>query len=137
MKRKAYGRDAGLSRRLLFTTSCWVSSTSSSHRPVLVLNAGIVLMVLIIAGFAFFQYFTSDKLALKASGAKVVDRDEAPELHAMVERLCAIADLPKPRVAVIETTSRTPSRRDATRSTPLSPSRPASGVGSSRRRSRA
>src|SRR5213075_1912195 len=52
---------------------------------------------------AFFQYYTSDKLALKASGAKVVDRDQAPELHAMIERLCAMADLPKPRVAVIDT----------------------------------
>jgi heat shock protein HtpX len=57
----------------------------------------------IVVGIAFFQYFTSDKLALKASGAKVVERDEAPELHDMVERLCAMADLPKPRVAIIDT----------------------------------
>jgi heat shock protein HtpX len=37
-------------------------------------------------------------LRLAASGAKIVDRDQAPELHAMIERLCAMADLPKPRV---------------------------------------
>jgi len=67
-----------------------------------VLNAGIVLMVVIVGGMAFVQYFTSDKLALRASGAKVVQRDEAPELHDMIERLCAMADLRKPRVAVIE-----------------------------------
>jgi heat shock protein HtpX len=67
------------------------------------LNVGIVPMVLIIGGLAFFQYFTSDKLALKASGAKIVTEQEAPELHAMVERLCAMADLPKPKVAVIDT----------------------------------
>jgi heat shock protein HtpX len=54
-------------------------------------------------GLAFLQFFTSDKIALKASGAKVVEPDEAPELHAMVERLSAMADLPKPRVAVIPT----------------------------------
>jgi heat shock protein HtpX len=67
------------------------------------LNVGILPMVLIIGGLAFFQYFTSDKLALKASGAKIVTEQEAPELHAMVERLCAMADLPKPKVAVIDT----------------------------------
>ena len=60
-------------------------------------------MLLIVVGLAFFQYFTSDKLALAASGAKVVTPEEAPELHAMVERLCAMADLPKPRVAIIPT----------------------------------
>jgi heat shock protein HtpX len=67
------------------------------------LNVGILPMVLIIGALAFFQYFTSDKLALKASGAKVVSEQEAPELHAMVDRLCAMADLPKPKVAVIDT----------------------------------
>jgi len=68
-----------------------------------VLSVGLVPMLVIVVGIAFFQYFTSDKLALKASGAKVVERDEAPELHDMVERLCAMADLPKPRVAIIDT----------------------------------
>jgi heat shock protein HtpX len=56
-----------------------------------------------VVGLAFFQYYTSDKLALAASGAKIVSAEEAPELHAMVERLCAMAGLPKPRVAVVDT----------------------------------
>jgi heat shock protein HtpX len=68
-----------------------------------VLSVGLVPMIVIVVGIAFFQYFTSDKVALAASGAKVVERDEAPELHAMIERLCAMADLPKPRVAIIDT----------------------------------
>jgi heat shock protein HtpX len=68
-----------------------------------VLNVGLVPMIVIVVGIAFFQYFTSDKLALAASGAKVVEQDQAPELHAMIERLCAMADLPKPRVAIIDT----------------------------------
>jgi heat shock protein HtpX len=67
-----------------------------------VLNAGLVLMLVIVGGLAFVQYFTSDKLALRASGAKVVERDEAPALHDMIERLAGMADLPKPRVAIIE-----------------------------------
>jgi heat shock protein HtpX len=67
-----------------------------------ILNVGVVAMIVIVAGIALFQYFTSDKLALAASGAKVVDRAQAPELHDMVERLCAMADLPKPRVAIID-----------------------------------
>jgi heat shock protein HtpX len=66
-------------------------------------NIGIGFLILILAGLAFLQYYTSDKIALRASGAKIVERDEAPELHDMVERLCAMADLPKPRLAVIPT----------------------------------
>jgi heat shock protein HtpX len=68
-----------------------------------VLSVGLIPMLLIVVGMAFFQYFTSDKLALRASGAKVVSREDAPALHDMVERLCAMADLPKPRIAVIDT----------------------------------
>ncbi len=103
MKRKSYGRDAGLSLRMLFTGSL-LGLLYVLFGLVLfyVLNAGLVLMVVIVGVIAFVQYFTSDKLALRASGAKVVQRDEAPELHDMIERLCAMADLRKPRVAVIE-----------------------------------
>jgi heat shock protein HtpX len=56
-----------------------------------------------VVGLAFFQYYTSDKIALAASGAKIVSQEEAPELHATVERLCAMAGLPKPRIAVVDT----------------------------------
>jgi heat shock protein HtpX len=104
MKRKAFGRDAGLSARLLLTSGL-LGLLYVVFAVVLfnVLNVGLVPMLLIVIGLAVFQYFTSDKLALAASGAKVVERDQAPELHAMVERLCGLADLPKPRVAVIPT----------------------------------
>ena len=103
MKRKAYGRDAGLSLRMLLTSSL-LGLLYVLFALVLfyVLNAGLVLMLVIVGGLAFFQYFTSDKLALRDSGAKIVERDEAPELHDMIERLCGMADLMKPRVAVIE-----------------------------------
>jgi len=68
-----------------------------------VLNVGLAPIILIVGGLAVFQYYTSDKLALAAAGAKVVSREEAPALHDMVERLCAMADLPKPKVAIMDT----------------------------------
>src|SRR5436305_10649792 len=103
MKRKSYGRDAGLSLRMLFT-SFLLGLLYVGFGLVLfyVFNAGLVFMLVIVIGLAFFQYYTSDKIALAASGAKVVSAEEAPQPHAMVERLCAMADLPKPRVAVIQ-----------------------------------
>src|ERR1700751_3698031 len=104
MKRRSYGRDAGLTIRMLLTTGL-LGLLYVVFAVVLfqVLNVGLAPMLLIVVGLAFFQYYTSDKLALAAAGAKVVSREEAPQLHDMVERLCALADLPKPRVAVMDT----------------------------------
>ena len=104
MKRKAYGRDFGLSSRMLLT-SFLLGAVYVAFAIVLfqVLDVGLVPMVLIVLGLAAFQYYTSDKIALMASGAKIVTPEQAPELHAMVERLCAMSDLPKPRVALIPT----------------------------------
>ena len=104
MKRRSYGRDSGLTLRILLTGSL-LGLLYVVFAVVLfqVLSVGLVPMILIVVGIAFFQYFSSDKVALKASGAKIVERDEAPELHDMIERLCALADLPKPRVAIIDT----------------------------------
>jgi len=65
-------------------------------------GAGIGILVLFLAGLSLAQLFLSDKLALAAMGAKVVSPAEAPGLHAMIERLCIQADLPKPRIAVAE-----------------------------------
>jgi heat shock protein HtpX len=104
MRRRSYGRDAGLTARILLTGGMLgLLYVVFAIVLINVLSVGFVPMLVIVIGLAFFQYYTSDKLALRASGAKVVERDEAPELHDMVERLCALADLPKPRVAVIET----------------------------------
>ncbi len=104
MKRRSYGRDAGLTIRMLLTTSL-LGLLYVVFAVVLfqVLNVGLVPMLVIVIGIAFFQYYTSDKLALAAAGAKVVAREDAPQLHDMVERLCALADLPKPKVAIMDT----------------------------------
>ncbi len=61
------------------------------------------MILLIAGGFAAVQFFTSDKLALHAMGAREVTPQEAPELHSMIERLCIQADLPKPKIAVAYT----------------------------------
>jgi heat shock protein HtpX len=104
MKRKALGRDAGLTLRMLITTGL-LGLLYVFFAVVLfsVFNVGLAPMIVIVVAIAAFQYYTSDKLALAASGAKVVSADEAPELHAMVERLCALAGLPKPKVAIMDT----------------------------------
>src|SRR5437879_10080393 len=104
MKRKAYGRDAGLSLRMLVTGGL-LGLLYVVFAVVLfnVLSVGLAPMLVIVIGLAFFQYYTSDKLALAAAGAKVVGPEEAPALHEMVERLCAMADLPKPKVAIMDT----------------------------------
>jgi heat shock protein HtpX len=102
MKRRAYGRDFGLSLRMV-TTMFLLGALYVAFFAVLLsfTDLGIGFIVVIMAGLAFLQYYTSDKIALRASRATIVERDQAPELHDMVERLCAMADLPKPRLAVI------------------------------------
>jgi heat shock protein HtpX len=102
MKRKSYGRDAGLTIRMIFTSSL-LGLLYVGFALVLfyALNIGLAPLLVIVIGLAAVQYWTSDKVALAASGAKIVTPDEAPQLHATVERLCAMANLPKPRVAII------------------------------------
>ncbi len=65
-------------------------------------GAGIGIMVVFLALLSLGQLFLSDKLALASMGAKVVSPAEAPGLHAMIERLCIQADLPKPKIAIAD-----------------------------------
>jgi heat shock protein HtpX len=67
-------------------------------------GASGVLIAVIAGGLLLGQFFVSDKLGLAAMGAKEVTPDQAPGLHAMIERLCIQADLPKPKIAVADTT---------------------------------
>ncbi|GAB2880011.1 zinc metalloprotease HtpX [Nocardioides pacificus] len=75
------------------------------------------LIGLIGIGIAFYQWWSSDKVAMRAMRAREVSPQEAPELHGMIDRLCALADMPKPRVGVADlavpnafATGRSPSR---------------------------
>jgi heat shock protein HtpX len=66
-------------------------------------GVGAVLIAVIAGGLFLVQFFTSDKIALLSMGAHEVSPAEAPQLHAMVDRLCVQANLPKPRVAIAQT----------------------------------
>ena len=66
-------------------------------------GAGIGVMVVFCAGLLLAQLFLSDKIALASMGAKEVTPEQAPGLHAMIEKLCIQADLPKPKIAVADT----------------------------------
>jgi heat shock protein HtpX len=68
--------------------------TSSPGIAVLIGVAGL--------GVAWYQWYSSDKVAMKAMGAREVTPQEAPELHGMIDRLCALADMPKPRVGIAD-----------------------------------
>lgn len=81
------------------------------------IGVGFVLVVVIAVGVLFAQYWFSDRIALFAMGGREVSPQEAPQLHGLVDRLCALADMPKPRVAVADAdlpnafaTGRSPSR---------------------------
>src|SRR6476620_8979906 len=81
-------------------------------------SLGLVLLIgLGGIGVAFFQWWMSDTMAMRAMRAREVSPEEAPELHGMIDRLCTLADMPKPRVAIADTdlpnafaTGRSPSR---------------------------
>jgi heat shock protein HtpX len=66
-------------------------------------GAGAVTIAVIAGALFLVQYFTSDKIALLSMGAREVSPQEAPQLHAIIERLCIQANLPKPAVAIAQT----------------------------------
>jgi heat shock protein HtpX len=98
-----FGRDTGLQVRMAFTL--FLLGAVYVALVVALLGSGVngVTVALIAGGLAALNLFASDKLALAAMGARVVTPAEAPQLHAMIERLCVQADLPKPKVAVANT----------------------------------
>ncbi|WP_226004927.1 zinc metalloprotease HtpX [Natrinema salinisoli] len=65
-------------------------------------GGGLLLFGLMFGGFSLVQYYFSDTLTLRSMGAKTVSADEYPQLHASIERLSQQADLPKPKVAVVD-----------------------------------
>jgi heat shock protein HtpX len=97
----SFGRDPGLQVRMLITVFLLGAVYVVLIAVALTADAGVA--ILLIAGIFALQVFASDKLALAAVGARQVSPQEAPELHAMIERLCIQADLPKPKVAVMPT----------------------------------
>jgi heat shock protein HtpX len=101
-RRNAFGRDPGLQARMLLTLFLLGLVYAVLVGALFAAGTGAVTILIIAGGLFLVQLFTSDKLALASFGAKEVTPAQAPELHAIIERLCVQADLPKPRVAIAD-----------------------------------
>lgn len=97
-----WGSDIGLSARMLLTMILLGIIYVIFIGLILLYVRNIALIAVFVALFLGAQYYFSDRVVLAASGAHIVSEDEAPELHSAIERLCAMADLPKPKVAIAE-----------------------------------
>jgi heat shock protein HtpX len=99
----SFGKDTGLQVRITFTL--FLLGLLYVALVVALLQSGLggATVAIIAGGLALVNIFASDKLALSAMGARQVTPAEAPQLHAMIERLCVQADLPKPKVAIVNT----------------------------------
>ncbi|MDF1556991.1 MAG: zinc metalloprotease HtpX [ANME-2 cluster archaeon] len=98
---RKWNTDWGLQGRMLFTMFLLAAVYLLFLAFLSFQGAGMNVMILFIGGFMFIQYFMSDKLVLMSMKAKIVSESEEPRLHEMVTRLCAMADIPKPKVAVV------------------------------------
>jgi heat shock protein HtpX len=101
--RASFRRDYGLLARMALTMLLMLALYAGALALLVAGGAGIVVLVLVAVALVLAQTFLSDRLALVAMGAKVTEPGQAPQLHAIVERLCVQADMPKPRVAVADT----------------------------------
>src|SRR6266480_6195138 len=100
---RQFGKDTGLQARMALTLFLLGALYVVLIVALLAAGTGAIFVAVIAGGLLLAQFFVSDKLALHAMGAREVTPAEAPEFHAMIDRLCVQADLPKPRVAVADT----------------------------------
>jgi heat shock protein HtpX len=98
----SFGRDTGLQIRML-VTMLLLGLVYVVFVGVLFASVGGTVAILGAGALLAFQFFASDKLALRSMGAQEVSPQEAPEFHAMIERLCVQADIPKPKLAIVPT----------------------------------
>ena len=102
-QKAVFPRDAGLQGRIVLTLFLLGLLYVALFVVIVQAGAGLATTVVILGLLSLAQLFFSDKLALSAMGAKEVSPQEAPGLHAMIEKLCIQADLPKPKIAVADT----------------------------------
>lgn len=95
-------RDAGLSGRIFLTWILLLFVYLVFMGVLMALGLPSMFIIIIAVGIGLVQYFFSDKLVMMSTGARVVEADEAPDLHRMIEKLCSEADLPKPRIAIMQ-----------------------------------
>lgn len=102
MARTRFRSDRGLSFRMA-GVGLGLGALYVAFGALLITYTNMVFGLVITLGMAWGQWYFSDSLALKSMNAVVVTPEQAPELHAMIDRLVALADMPKPRVAVAQT----------------------------------
>jgi heat shock protein HtpX len=101
-RRTRFPSDVGLTTRILVTIFLLGLLYVVFVAVLIALIKSWFVVVLIAGGFLFVQYFFSDRIALLTLGGREVTPQQAPELHAIVDRLCALADMPKPKVALAD-----------------------------------
>ena len=102
-KRSSFGRDTGLQARMLLTMFLLGLLYVAFVGALFAAGAAAGLIVVVAVVLLLVQLFASDKIAMGTMGVKEVTPAQEPELHGIIERLCVQADLPKPRVCVMET----------------------------------
>ncbi|TAK71036.1 MAG: zinc metalloprotease HtpX [Actinomycetota bacterium] len=102
MARTRYASDSGLTRRMAGTMGGLLLLYVAVAVVLIIVGVNAIVVVVIAAGLLWGQWFFSDSMALAAMRAHVVTAEQAPQLHGIVDRLCALADMPKPRVAIAD-----------------------------------
>ena len=102
MSKSKFPADRGLTARMLSTV--FLLGLLYALFIVVLVEVHVALGFILVIGFGilFVQYFFSDKIALYSMGGKIVSREQAPQLHGIVDRLVAMADMPKPTVAIAQ-----------------------------------
>ncbi|MGD0085366.1 MAG: zinc metalloprotease HtpX [Acidimicrobiales bacterium] len=103
MAKTKFEVDRGLTARMITTVFLLGLVYAIGVTAALIAGAPVVTVVVIAAVILCMQYYFSDRIALWSMKAEIVTPEQAPGLHAVVDRLCSLADMPKPRVAIAKT----------------------------------
>jgi heat shock protein HtpX len=98
-----YPPDRGLSARMLLTVFLIGLLYAVFVAALVLVHVHVAVIIVLALGILAVQYFFSDKIALYSMGGRLVDRRQAPQLFAVIDRLVAMADMPMPKVAVAQT----------------------------------
>jgi heat shock protein HtpX len=100
---RGWKSDRGLEARMAFTFFLLGIIYLAFFTLMVYLGINPSFIAIFSLGAMFVQYYFSDTIVIKSMGAKILTESEAPELHEMINRLCSMADLPKPRIAIVKT----------------------------------
>lgn len=116
-RRGRFAPDAGLTTRMVVVVFLLGLLYVAAIAVLVAYGISAIVVLVVVGGFFAFQYFASDRLALFAMHGHLVEPAEAPELHGVIDRICALSDTPKPKVAIADSdvpnafaTGRSPSR---------------------------